>query len=229
MSYCTKWIYRFIIVCVLLSCSTQKVKTTIQIPHGLVGLVGYGSLMSRQSMESTLKRAYQDSIYLVHLKDFIREWSYICSNYDTSDPRTELSKYDGYSIKGMDTLYIEKLIYMNIMPKANSKINCVLYFFSPEEITGFDKREFGYERIDITNMIEEYDFTGGNVYTFRATPEYTYNPDLDQKGNIIDKAYVEKITTACDSIGLDFRKEFEETTLPYNPDFVAPVIWKKVR
>ena len=54
MSNFTKWTYRVIILCILLSCSTQKKKTTIQIQSGLAGMVGYGSLMSRQSMESTL-------------------------------------------------------------------------------------------------------------------------------------------------------------------------------
>ena len=115
------------------------------------------------------------------------------------------------------------------MPKVYHRINCVLYFISPEEMAGFDKREWGYERIDVTDVIQEYDFTGGRVYAFQALPEYTYQPELDQKGSILDKAYVEKITTACDSIGKDFRNEFEETTYPYNPYIVAPVIWKKVR
>ena len=86
----------------------------------------------------------------------------------------------------------------------------------------------GYKRIDVTDRIVEYDFTGGRVYAFKALPQNTYRPDLDRKGSILGKAYVEKIASACDSIGTDFRKEFEESTIPYNPEMVATVIWKIV-
>jgi len=222
------FIHSIIIVAFLSSCNPSK-KATIHIEPGMVGMVGYGSLMSLQSMESTLERAYTDSIYRIHLEGFIRDWNFIFPNYDTTDPRIEFLKYDGFYINDNDTLLFDKSLAMNIMPKEKGRVNCVLYFISSEEMTGFDKREWGYERIDVTDRIEEYEFTGGKVFTFKAIPEYTYNHDLDLDGIILDKSYVDRVTNACDSIGIDFREEFEASTIAYNPEIVAPVIWKKVR
>ena len=191
-------------------------------------MVGYGTLMSRQSMESTLERAYTDSIYLIHLGDFIREWNKITRIYDTTGTQKTILKYELYCIKGNDTLDFDNYLSINIMPIKDRSMNCVLYFISPEEMARFDRREKGYKRIDVTDRIVEYDFTGGRVYAFKALPQNTYRPDLDRKGSILGKAYVEKIASACDSIGTDFRKEFEESTIPYNPEMVATVIWKIV-
>ena len=65
-----------IICLILLSayCITQQ-KDTIKIQEDFVGMVGYGSLMSLKSMESTLGHQYSDSSYLIHLKGFIRAWT----------------------------------------------------------------------------------------------------------------------------------------------------------
>lgn len=108
-------------------------------------------------------------------------------------------------------------------------MNCVLYFITPDELAGFDEREIGYERIDITNKIEEFDFKEGKVYAYKAKSEYIYGPQLDRENSLIRQSYVDLVKNACDSIGIDFRKEFEESTIQYDPELVAPVIWKKVR
>ena len=224
------------IVCILIlvivgtytSCSSSTNKQTIHIPEGVVGMVGYGSLMSRQSMESTLARAYEDSIYLIHLKGYQREWNWHLSLKDTRLPES-YSNRDWFYIRDNDTISFNNVIALNIMLSENNRMNCVLYFITPDELAGFDEREIGYERIDVTDMIEEYNFTGGRVYSFKALSEYAYQPEIQREGSILDIVYVEKVTNACDSIGVDFRKEFEESTIHYDPELVAPIIWKKVR
>ncbi len=141
----------------------------------MVGMVGYGSLISVQSTERTLGRKYIDSIYLVHLEGFQREWNYVGSNNDSLLPKESL-KYDGFYIK--DTIPFDKRIFLNIMAKKKSTMSCVLSFITPEELEGFDRREIGYERIDITNIIKEYNFKGGKVYVYKALPNYIYDLDL---------------------------------------------------
>ena len=228
MSNFKKWIYRFIIVCVLLSCSTQKKKTTIQIPPGLVGLVGYGSLMSRQSMESTLQRAYNDSAYLINLQGFQREWNLHLSLKDTRLPES-YSNRDWFYISANDTISFNNVIALNIMLSENSRMNCVLYFITQNELAGFDEREFAYDRIDVTNKIKEFDFKGGKVYAYKAKPEQIYRPQIDSDNSKINQSYVDLVINACDSIGGEFRNEYEKSTKPYNPTLAASVIWKNVR
>ena len=107
-------------------------------------------------------------------------------------------------------------------------MNCVLYFITPDELAELDEREIGYERIDVTNKIEEFDFKDGKVYAYKAKPEQIYKPQLDRENSRIQQSYVDFVENACDSIGIDFRKEFEESTIQYDPELVAPVIWKTV-
>jgi hypothetical protein len=213
----------------LSSCLENHKKPIINIENGKVGMIGYGSLISKQSMESTLLRKYQDSVYLVHLEGFQREWNFVWSNYDTSYSEDDL-KYDGFYIREKDTIPFEKIIFLNIMAQKESSMNCVLYFIAPEELIGFDKRELGYERIDVTNLIKEYNFQGGKVYAYKATPNYIYDSDSDYKNSIIEKSYINLVTEACDSIGSYYRQEYEASTKPFDPDLLADkIIWKKVR
>jgi len=75
----------------LLTCNNIEKKPTIKIDKGLVGMIGFGSLMSLQSMESTLQRKYDDSIYLVHLQGFQREWNWHLSFKDPRLPEKYLN------------------------------------------------------------------------------------------------------------------------------------------
>ena len=217
-----------VLILLLVNCYKAEKKQKIKIEKGKVGIIGYGSMMSLKSMESTIKEKYQDSIYLVHLLGYQREWNYGIYNYDTIWSEEDL-KYDGFFVQNKDTLLFEKTIYLNIVPQKDSRMNCVLYFISSEKLKRFDEREKGYKRIDVSNMIEEYDFQSAKVYAYKALPNYVYHAESDKKISIIEKRYVDLVTAACDSIGLDFRREYEASTKSFNPDMVAKVLWKKVR
>jgi len=108
-------------------------------------------------------------------------------------------------------------------------MNCVLYFITPDELTGFDEREIGYERIDVTDKIKEYDFKKGKVYAYKAKSEQVYKPEMNKNNSIIRQSYFDLVINACDSIGKNFRKEYYESTKPINPDMIAHIIGKKVR
>lgn len=221
-----EFLYLGLIFQLLLSCNTSEKRTIVAKP-GEVGMIGYGSLISLQSMERTLGRKYSDSIYLVHLEGFQREWNYVSYNNDSLLPK-EYLEYEGYYKHKTDTIPFKKTIFLNIMNEKESSINCVLYFISSQELKDFDKREIGYERIDVTNRIKEFNIQGGKVYAYKALPNYTFDENSDKQISIISKSYIDLVTEACDSIGRYYRKEYEETTIPPNPDLIAPVIWKKI-
>lgn len=222
-----QFLYLLLLFTFLSSCNISEKKATIFIKDGKVGMIGYGSLISLNSMENTLGRKYKDSIYLVHLEGFKRQWNYVSSNKDTLLPKEYLN-YDGYYIRNQDTIPFEKTVFLNIMNEKGSSLNCVLYFISEEELKEFDQREIGYERIDVTNMIKEFNVQGGKTYAYKALPNYTFNENYDKDISIIEKSYLDLVTEACDSIGSYYRKEYEETTVAPNPELVAPVIWKKI-
>lgn len=211
-----------------ISCDKPVQKKTIVIEQGKVGMIGFGSLMSLQRTEKVFKHQYTDSVYLVHLQGYERTWDFVASNYDQGYTEEEL-KYDGYFIKDTDSLIFDNSIYLNITEKEGSDMNSVLYLVTEEEIKDMDLYEFGYERIDVSDKIKEYNFQGGKVFAYKASPEYVYDSEKTKGITKIHQDYYDLVTRACDSISLNFRQEYEQTTNPMNLDMVAPVIWKKVR
>ena len=212
-----------------MGCTSNPTRPTIVIEDGKVGMIGFGSLMSLKRTEEVFKHKYTDSIYLVHLEGFQRSWDYVTSNDNQHVYTEEDLTYDRFYIQDNDTLIFDNTIYLNITEQVGSSMNCVLYTVTKEEIEKMDLYEFGYERIDVTNKIKEYNFKGGKVFAYKALPEYQYDPKKTVGTTIIEKDYFDLVTDACDSIGLEFRQEYDTSTSPLHLELVAPVFWKKVR
>jgi hypothetical protein len=200
----------------------------IQIGEDKVGMIGYGSLMSLQSMEESLGREYLDSTYIVHVNGYEREWTYFRRN---DDPRSgpEASEFKGFYIHKNDTVPFYKTISLNVAEKKNSSINCILYIISKKDLELFDKREIGYKRIDVTQSIQDYEIKNGKVYTYMAVPEYTKGVDFDSASDIIEKSYVDLVYKACDNLGATFKKEYDASTSPFNARVGDKVFWKKIK
>ncbi len=219
-------IYALILALILTSCQPSK-KKTVEIKEGYVGMIGYGSLMSLKSFEQTLGHKYSDSIYQIHLKSYLREWSFFRPFNDPKATPPNGLRYYGFILQNSDTIPFDGIVNLNISPKENSKINCILYFITKEELIQFDKREFGYQKVDITDKIEEYLFKGGQVYAYVHFPD----PQIKvyETEYVVIKDLVDLITNACDSIGMNFRKEFDNSTVPYQGQIIPykNTFWKK--
>ncbi|WP_067148057.1 gamma-glutamylcyclotransferase family protein [Pseudotamlana agarivorans] len=198
---------------VFFGCNKNSEKQIINIQKGKVGMVGYGSLMSKNSMEKTLRRTYQDSVYLVHLEGYHRSWN---ASYSVINPNR-----DFFYLRNEDSIQIHNVLALNIIESDNEKMNCVLFFITPEELAEFDIREEGYNRIDVTDKINEYEFKGGEVYAYKADKEHTYNFEL-KDNTVLPKPYFELVTKACDSIGVEFRQEFESSTKHLDKVIILP-------
>ena len=218
----------FVLQVAFLGCQESNKKDVLVIPQGKVGMIGYGSLSSLQSIEEVLGRKYQDSIYLVHLDGFQRSWNFAGANNDPLLP-PELLKYDSFYIKNNDTIPFQKTLFLNIIENKEVQLNCILYFVTPQELAMFDEMELGYTRIDVTDNISEFEFKNGVVYAFKALPEYEYDAANDSVNSILEKSYVDLVLAAYDARGISYRQEFDNTTTLLDSNLVAPVIRIKVR
>ena len=221
-----------IINLILLSvyCTAQQ-KDTIKIQEGFAGMVGYGSLMSLKSMESTLGHQYNDSAYIIHLNGFIRAWTSYRPFNDRKVSDSKYPEFKGFIIQNNDSIPFDGIVRLNVEFKENSKINGILYLLSKEDLIKFDKREVGYERIDVTNRIEEYKIYGEKVYVYQQTPDYYDKTTLNLGRFILIEDYVNMITQACDDFGETFRIEFDKSTLPPSSQVVSSqkIAWKIVK
>jgi hypothetical protein len=215
----------------LSACCIAQQKDTVRIKEGYSGMVGYGSLMSLKSMESTLDHQYSDSAYIIHLNGFIRAWTSYRLFNDPIAINSKKPEFTGYIMEDTDSIPFDGIVQLNVESQENSKINCILYIISDEDIIKIDKREFGYERIDVTDKVEEYNILGGKVYVYQQTPGYYDKSTLTMNKFILIEDYVNMITKVCDEFGENFRIEFDKSTLPPSSQVVPSqrVAWKMVK
>lgn len=203
-------------------------KSTIKIHEGKVGMIGYGMLSSLESLEEILGRKYQDPIYWIHLSGLQRAWNFVAPNNDPNFP-AEYINYESFYLKNNNAIPYEKSIFLNIIENKDIRLNCTLYFVTHEELALFDEFELGYTRIDVTDRVEEYNFENGKVYAYKALPEYEYDAINDVDKSIIEKRYLDLVLASYENMGKEHKLEYEQSTLPHNPNLVAPVIHKKVK
>jgi hypothetical protein len=209
-----------------ISCFAQQ-KPEIKIKEGYAGLVGYGSLMSLNSMEQTLGHKYIDSAYRIHLSGFVRAWT---SLRPFNEPMTDSKqpKVQGFILQNNDSIPFNGIVQLNIESKKGSSINCILYLISNEDLIKVDKREYGYNKVDVTDRLEEYNITGGQVYVYQQPQDYYDKTSWDLTKFILVKDYIDFILKACDGLGESFRAEFDKSTLQPASEIVPSqkIAWK---
>ena len=200
------------IVLLLLLSGCQEKKKIFSIPDGHVGMFGYGSLMSKNFIESgLLEKNYNGPFLSAHLNSYQRSWTFA---WPTSIPfpNADGNYYKDYVLVDLDTIYPQNLIYLNIKEDANSRINGVLYIVPEVDLPTYDEWELGYERIDVSDFISDYLITGGPVFAYKALPDFVMEPNLDYSRNIIELSYTKIIADAFDYWGKEFEAEFRNST-----------------
>ena len=208
----------------LASCQRQP-QATIEIPDGKVGLVGYGSLTSKKQMALQLGKPYNGTVDIIHLKGYQRTWTATTPNERSFPPLNNLLRciYEG------DSIYPNKLSVLNIREKNSVSINCCFFIMDEKDLDIIDQTEKGYQRIDVTNNIEEFKVTKGIVWAYQAMPEYTEAPVLeDPSMYTTPQIYHDFLEAGFSELGDAYREEFYKTTLPIpqpivlNCDMVTP-------
>ena len=137
----------------LFGCAAKR-KSTLEIPEGYTGIVGCGSLIYLPSMESTLEHKYEGPIHEVHVKGYERVWRRIRWG----------PEHKAHIIRGTERVPILGVAELDLSPKKKGRINGILYLLTDEELLKVDEREEHYRRVDVTDEIEEFRFTGGSSF-----------------------------------------------------------------
>lgn len=198
-------------------CTTRE---TLDIPEGLTGIFAYGSLISQATLEGTLGHQYERSSYEVHLNGYEREWW--CDPHWRSGPNPLYA----HILRGTDSVPVLGQAKMDLSPKEEGRINGILYLVTGEELDSLDRWERDYQRVEVTEEIEEFRFRGAKVYAYVRLPSSTPSSAEEEEGIcILQKAFLDRVTSACDSRGLAFREECDRTTRPSEYEIVP---WEEI-
>jgi hypothetical protein len=204
------------IILIILLGSCHRKKKIFKIPHGHVAMFGYGSLMSKNFIQNgLLQKNYNGPFLSTHLKGYKRSWTFA---WPTNLPSLEPDEnfYKDYILIEGDTIYPQKIHFLNIKKDPNSIINGVLYIVPKTDLTTYDSWELGYERIEVTDLIQDYLIEGGPVFAYRALPDFVAEPTNDYKEHLIELSYYKIIQDAFHYWGKDFESEYKESTEPFD-------------
>ncbi len=135
-----------------------------------VYIFSYGSLMLKEEAERTLNKTLSTSdLFPATLFNHIRTWSAIRDN------RLSQHKWVVHRITGAVPPYIA---YLNLEPQEGKNVKGMLLRINKHELALFDRREAGYRRIEVSDLIKtEYklDFP---VYTYIDQDVEELNDDV---------------------------------------------------
>ena len=206
-------------------------KRILEIPQGFAGIVAYGSLISLPSMEQTLGHKYNGPVHEIHLRGWERMWSSVRPFNDPQAIAGGAPRMDVYFLRGAERVPVIGAAELNIYPEKEGRINGILYLITEEELLSLDKREHGYQRVDVTDRIEEFRFRRGKVYVYEGLPRSPVAASADKGTHVLVKEFRDLVTGACDLRGKEFRDEFDKSTRPCEFPVLSykDIVWEQIK
>jgi cation transport regulator ChaC len=189
--------------------------------EGECAVFGYGSLLSRASLESTLRGRYGRPLFECELAGWSRTW-------DIAMPNAAF-----YAESPSGRLVPASILYLNISRTgAQDAVNGVLFALSRDQLEAMDRREWIYDRFDVTGALRGVRVTGGLAFAYVAKPEYVLRDVERPEQAAVRASYLAIIDTGLAELGAACRAAYERSTEPvpahlviqdrYDPDAAAP-------
>lgn len=174
----------------------------VSLRRGEAGIFGYGSLLSRASLERTLGQKYEPALQTASLSGWRRTW----------DVRQPNRAYYVESAEGR--VYPENILYLNVSAQPGSVLNGVVIVVSDEQLAAFDQREWMYDRIAVTRDLVGVQIVGGDVFLYAAKPEFVVRDVKSPQIAAVRATYLEIVETGLSTLGPSFRTDYERCTDP---------------
>jgi cation transport regulator ChaC len=178
----------------------------VQLKTGESALFGYGSLISKASLEKTLGRKYTGPFIVCELEGWRRSWDVAMPNNKPDQPT--------YEETPSGRMYPDNILYLNVRSITGSLVNGVLFVVNSEELDEFDKREWIYKREDVTSQLHGAIVENGPAYVYVAKPEYVMTNVASPAQAAVRRNYLKHLETGFHDLGETFRIAFEASSDP---------------
>jgi hypothetical protein len=175
---------------------------TVHIGSGEAGILGYGSLLSKASLERTLKREYQGPFLACSLPDWRRTW-------DVRQPNRAF-----YCETADGRMYPENILYLNVTRGEGAILNGVVIVVTREQLLALDAREWMYDRVAVTEALQDVRVTGGDVFLYASKPEFVVRDVESPRIAAVRATYLAIVETGLANLGEPFRAAYERSTEP---------------
>jgi hypothetical protein len=160
-------------------------------------IFGYGSLLSKASMERTLGRLYNEEPAICTVAAWRRSWDVFLPNE---------GKFVDEQGRPPD-----KIIYLNVRRAAGTAVNGVLYVVDAAALAVFDGREWIYDRVDITDELGGVEVRGGSAWMYVGKPEFVVAAP-QRPEYAVRRTYLNVVEQGLSDLGMEFRAGYEAST-----------------
>ena len=175
---------------------------TIRLNEGETAVVGYGSLLSVQSIGKTLGREYNGPFVACHIEGWCRSW-------DVSMPN-QAFYYEEDGVR----IYPEKILYLNVRLEPRALMNCVVFVLNSDELGAMDHREWIYNRHVVTGSLRGVRVEGGDAIMYVAREKHIVRGAKRPRDAAVRASYLQIVEHSLQKVDPVFRAEYEHTTDP---------------
>ena len=172
----------------------------LHLGSGEAGIFGYGSLLSRASLERTLKQEYKGPFLSTSVPDWRRTW----------DVRQPNRAYYAETDEGR--MYPENILYLNVTAHPGALLNGVVVVVTVQQLTDLDHREWMYDRVVVTERLHDVRVVGGDVYLYVSKPEFVVRNIESPRIAAVRATYLEILETGLAELGSSFRATYDGST-----------------
>jgi cation transport regulator ChaC len=160
---------------------------------------GYGSLVNPVSFGVTLGRSLKvgDDFHYAVLTGYGRRWNYGVGHATGTFGEAEYH-----------------IVALGVVGAAGETANGVIGWVTDDELTRLDRREIGYDRVDVTDLIDTPIPIEGRVETYvpKAESVARYERYRDAGTGAVEQRYWDLVAGAFAGFGLAERRRYLDTT-----------------
>ena len=174
----------------------------LRLQPGQTALVGYGSLLSRASLDETLGRAYTGPFLQCSIRGWRRTWN---AAWPNDNIYTELP--------GIGRMVPQSILYLNVRRDPASTVNGTVFVVNAEELVEYDRGELIYDRADVTSDLDVR-VQGGAAHMYVCRPEFCLTSVQSPATAAVRASYLRIIENALAQVDEDFRARYRSSTDP---------------
>jgi hypothetical protein len=182
--------------------------TTIRLEPGQTAVIGYGSLLSKNSISRMLERDYDGPFLPCHVEGWRRSW-------DVAMPNEAF-----YYVDGETRTYPRKIIYLNVRRSPGALLNVMLFVVNEDELQAMHGREWIYDPFDTTAGLRGVTIEGGRAIMYVALDDFLVRDISNRRDAAIRNSYLRILSQALDATAPSFRDEYARTTDAVPPELV---------
>jgi hypothetical protein len=165
-------------------------------------VVGYGLLLSRDTVDKTLRRRYEGPFVRCRLAGWRRTWN-------ASMPNAAF-----YLEEGSGRVYPARILYLNAHRDREASINCSVFVVDNDDLEALDSREWIYDRVPVTEGLRGLRLEGGEAVIYTCKQEHLVEPGTDPGELAVRQSFLWLLEGVLDGVDPDVRSEFLSTTDP---------------